>query len=231
MGGLVSQWMDFAPQVRQKIETGKHSARIISAEVHNKSLFLFVMNDNNDSKAIIMTKTDSIIIRLATPKDAKAIQEIYAPYVRETAITFEYDVPTAEEMVQRIMKVEEKYPWLVAEEDGKVIGYAYASPFKERDAYQWSVETSIYVETGAKGRGIGRLLHEALEETLKVQGILNLNACIAFIEHDDPNLPLDSVYFHERMGYTQVAHFHLCGKKFGRWYDMIWMEKLIGEHQ
>lgn len=127
--------------------------------------------------------------------------------------------------------MQRKYPWLVATEaDGTVVGYAYAGPFKERAAYQWAVETSIYVKMNQRGSGIGRLLHEALEEALRRQGILNMNACISYVEPEDEYLTLDSVRFHERMGYMQVAHFHLCGRKFGRWYDMIWMEKLIGKH-
>lgn len=173
----------------------------------------------------------TLSIRPATDTDAKEIWAIYAPYVTDTAITFEYDVPTVEEMAKRMETVQKKYPWLVATDaDGTVVGYAYASPFKERAAYQWAVETSIYVKMNQKGNGIGRLLHEALEEALRQQGILNMNACISYVEPEDEYLTLDSVRFHERMGYTQVAHFHLCGRKFGRWYDMIWMEKLIGKH-
>ena len=172
----------------------------------------------------------NIIIRNATPADAEAIREIYAPYVTDTAITFEYDVPSAEEMRRRMEKVQKKYPWLVAEEDGKVVGYAYASPFKERAAYQWAVETSLYINRNAKRKGIGTQLHNALEAALKTQGILNMNACISYVEPEDEHLTWDSVHFHQRMGYTKVAHFHLCGKKFARWYDMIWMEKLIGNH-
>ncbi len=173
----------------------------------------------------------TLTIRPATGADAEAIWTIYAPYVTDTAITFEYDVPTVGEMARRMETVQRKYPWLVATEtDGTVMGYAYASPFKERAAYQWAVETSIYVKMNQRGCGVGRLLHEALEEALRQQGILNMNACISYVEPEDEYLTLDSVHFHERMGYTQVAHFHLCGRKFGRWYDMIWMEKLIGKH-
>lgn len=172
-----------------------------------------------------------ITIRDAQKTDAKAIQAIYAPYVERTAITFEYDVPSGDEFCRRIKTVQQKYPWIVAEKDGRIVGYAYASAFKERDAYQWAVETSIYVDSSMKRCGIGRMLHEVLEQRLKKRGILNMNACIAFIEPEDEYLTLDSVRFHEQLGYKKVAHFHLCGKKFGRWYDMIWMEKLIGEHQ
>lgn len=169
-------------------------------------------------------------IRDAKASDAKVIQAIYAPYVEHTAVTFEYNVPSVEEFSKRITTVMQKYPWIVAEDEGKVVGYAYASAFKERDAYQWAVETSIYVDSNMKRLGVGRLLHDALEQRLKAQGILNMNACISFIETEDEYLSHDSILFHQQLGYERVAHFHLCGKKFGRWYDMIWMEKIIGEH-
>ena len=171
-----------------------------------------------------------IIIRDAKVTDAKAIQTIYTPYVETTAITFEYNVPSEEEFCRRIENVQQKYPWIVAMVNGKVVGYAYASAFKPRDAYQWAIETSIYVDNNNKRSGIGRQLHEALEQRLKMQGILNMNACISFIDPEDEYLTQDSVRFHERLGYQKVAHFHQCGKKFNRWYDMIWMEKMIGEH-
>ena len=171
-----------------------------------------------------------MIIREARETDVSDMLAIYAPYVTDTAVTFEYEVPTEEVFRNRLIKVTRKYPWLVAEDDGRVVGYAYASTFKERDAYQWAVETSIYVDEGMKRHGIGFLLHDSLEERLKSQGILNMNACISYIEPEDEYLTLDSVRFHERLGYKKVAHFHQCGKKFGRWYDMIWMEKIIGEH-
>lgn len=171
-----------------------------------------------------------IIIRDAKVTDAKAIQTIYTPYVETTAITFEYNVPSEEEFCRRIDTVQQKYPWIVAMVNGKVVGYAYASAFKPRDAYQWAIETSIYVDNNNKRSGIGRQLHEALEQRLKMQGILNMNACISFIDPEDEYLTQDSVRFHERLGYQKVAHFHQCGKKFNRWYDMIWMEKMIGEH-
>ncbi len=171
-----------------------------------------------------------IIIRDAKVTDAKAIQTIYTPYVETTAITFEYNVPSEKEFCRRIETVQQKYPWIVAMVNGKVVGYAYASAFKPRDAYQWAIETSIYVDNNNKRSGIGRQLHEALEQRLKMQGILNMNACISFIDPEDEYLTQDSVRFHERLGYQKVAHFHQCGKKFNRWYDMIWMEKMIGEH-
>lgn len=173
---------------------------------------------------------EGIIIRNAVKADAEAIQAIYAPYVAETAISFEYEAPTVKEMVRRMEEVQKGFPWLVAEEDGRVVGYAYAHTFHERAAFQWAVETSIYVKQNEKRKGIGRKLHDALETTLKQQGILNLNASIAYINPEDKYLTQDSMRFHQQMGYKEVAHFHQCGKKFGRWYDMIWMEKIIGEH-
>lgn len=169
-------------------------------------------------------------IRDCKPEDAKALLEIYKPYVEDTAITFEYDVPTLKEFQHRISETQKRFPYLVAEDDGEVLGYAYASPFKDRAAYDWAIETSIYVSLGHHREGIGALLHQHLEERLKAQGILNMNACIAYIDPEDEYLTQGSVRFHEHLGYKLCAHFHKCGYKFGRWYDMVWMEKLIGDH-
>ena len=171
-----------------------------------------------------------MIIRRARKEDAAAMLAIYAPYVEQTAITFEYEVPSLEEFQRRLERVTSSYPWLVAVDDGRIVGYAYASRFHERAAYQWSVEVSVYVAMDHRRKGIGRLLYDALEDALRLQGILNLNACIASPVQPDEYLTHDSELFHQRLGYSKVAHFHLCGKKFNRWYDMIWMEKLIGEH-
>ena len=172
-----------------------------------------------------------IKIRKAIPEDAAALLAIYAPYVESTAITFEYDVPTVEEFRRRIVDICDRYPYLVAEDEtGRPVGYAYANAFKERAAYQWSVETSLYVDKKYHRQGIGQSLHDELEAALRQQGILNMNACISYIDPEDEYLSQDSVRFHSRLGYKQVAHFHQCGRKFGRWYDMIWMEKMIGEH-
>ena len=170
-----------------------------------------------------MRMKEEIIIRMATPDDAEEVLDIYAPYVKETAITFEYEVPSVEEFRERIRKTLEKYPYLVAETEGQLAGYAYASAFKERAAYDWSVETSIYVKMGEHGKGIGSRLYTVLEEVLKKQHILNVNACIAY-PHPE------SERFHKKFGYKKVAHFTKCGYKMGQWYDMIWMEKLLREH-
>ena len=169
-------------------------------------------------------------IRPAQVTDAKELLAIYAPYVEKTAITFEYDVPSLSEFAERIANTLKKYPYLVAEEDGQILGYAYASPFKARAAYQWAVETTIYLSADARGRGIGKQLYSALEDALRQMNILNACACIAYTEKEDETLTNASMRFHGKMGYQLVAHFHQCGYKFGRWYDMIWMEKMLGEH-
>lgn len=162
-------------------------------------------------------------IRVATLQDAPKLLEIYAPYVEHTAITFEYSVPTLAEFTARIENILEKYPYLVAEENGEILGYTYASAFKTRAAYAWSVETSIYVKEGTHRHGIGQALYTALEEILCRQHVCNLCACIAY-----PNP--ESIAFHERFGYNTVAHFHASGYKNGNWYDMIWMEKELLAH-
>ena len=171
-----------------------------------------------------------LTIRPALPGDAQALVRIYAPYVTDTAITFEYDVPSEEEFAARIAGTLERYPYLVAERDGAPVGYAYAGAFHSRPAYDWAVETSIYVDRTQRRGGVGRALYAALERALAAQGILNLNACIAYPAQEDPYLTRDSVEFHGRLGYRLVGRFTQCGYKFGRWYDMVWMEKLIGAH-
>ena len=125
----------------------------------------------------------------------------------------------------------QKYPYLVAEISGEPVGYAYAGSFKERAAYDWAVETTVYVREDMKKHGIGRALYTALEEALAAQGILNLNACIAFTENEDEYLTRDSVKFHEKMGFETAGRFHKCGCKLGHWYDIVWMEKHIGTHE
>lgn len=177
-----------------------------------------------------MNTNTFITIRTATLSDAQALLNIYSPYVEHTAITFEYDVPSVEEFASRIKNTLQKYPYLVAEKNGRLLGYVYASPFHERPAYDWAVETSIYVDQNIKHQGIGRRLHDALEDALRSQGILNMNACIAYPPEEDEYLDKNSVEFHTHMGYRLVGEFYKCGYKFHRWYNMVWMEKLIGNH-
>ncbi len=171
-----------------------------------------------------------LTIRVAQAADANELLAIYAPYVKETAITFEYDVPTVEEFAMRIAHTLEHYPYLVAEYDGEIVGYAYAGPLHDRPAYDWAVETSIYVRQDRKGQGIGRTLYDELEAWLHCQNIVNVNACIASPAEEDEHLTRDSILFHEKLGYHMVGEFHQCGYKFDTWYNMVWMEKMIGEH-
>ncbi len=166
---------------------------------------------------------ENMIIRAAKPEDAARLLDIYAPYVNNTAITFEYEVPTVEEFRNRMAHTMEKYPYLLLQQGEEIMGYAYASAFKGRSAYDWAVETSIYVKEGTHGKGIGKKLYAALEAILAAQHIINVNACIAY-----PNP--ESIAFHEKCGYKTVAHFTKCGYKLGKWYDMIWMEKMLGPH-
>ena len=169
-------------------------------------------------------------IRIAAPNDAEALLEIYAPYVRNTAITFEYDVPSVDEFRQRICRTLEKYPYLIAEQDGAPVGYAYAGPLNKRAAYDWAVETSLYVRGDCKKQGLGKKLYLALEQALSLQHVINLNACIACPEAEDEYLTRNSIQFHEHLGYRFVGEFYQCGYKFSRWYNMVWMEKHLGEH-
>lgn len=175
-------------------------------------------------------KTDDIIIKTVSESDAEELLKIYAPYVENTAITFEYNVPGADEFKSRIKNILKKYPYLKAVRNGEIIGYAYLGAFKERDAYIYSAETSIYVKRDERRSGVGRKLYDAIEKTAKLQNILNLNACIGVPRSEDEHLTLDSVKFHEKLGYTLVGKFNFSGYKFNTWYDMIWMEKMLGEH-
>ena len=171
------------------------------------------------------------VIRKAVPEDAERLLEIYGYYVRNTAVTFEYEVPSPEEFRLRMERTMKRYPYLVIERDGRTAGYAYAGTFKDRDAYGWSCETTIYLDHREVKEGLGRMLYEALEKELKEMGILNLYACIGVPEKDDEYLTSNSAGFHAHLGFTKAGEFHRCGYKFGRWYNMIWMEKIIGEHR
>ena len=171
-----------------------------------------------------------IEIRNAKTEDAERLLEIYDYYVRKTAISFEYDTPSLEEFTARMENIMRRYPYLVIEVDGRIEGYAYAGVFKDRAAYDRSCETTIYIAHDARKSGLGRMLYEALEEKLKAMGILNMYACIGYPDVEDEYLTKNSAGFHEHLGYSKVGVFNKCGYKFGRWYNMIWMEKIIGQH-
>lgn len=173
---------------------------------------------------------NDIKIRVATPDDAPELLAIYAPYVTDTAVTFEYEVPSLTDFRARINTTLNRYPYIVALRGGEIVGYAYASPFRVRAAYVWSVETSIYVRCDKKHAGVGTALYEALEALLSRQHVTNMYACIAVPNGEDPHLTRDSIRFHGHMGFTNVGEYRNCAYKFGRWYSMAMMEKCITPH-
>lgn len=173
----------------------------------------------------------SLTLRFADPADAEALVAIYTPYILKTAITYEYEIPSVAEFARRIETYSAKYPYLVAELDGTPVGYAYACPLGSRPAFDWSVETAIYIREDCKGMGIGRILYDKLEAILQIMGIRTMTAAVASVEHDDPYLTNASIAFHRRMGFVPVGTFHHAGCKFGRWYDLTWLEKGIGAYE
>ncbi len=157
-------------------------------------------------------------IRMAVCEDLPQMLEIYAPYVLETAVSFEYTVPALTEFTNRFQSYTRQFPWLVWEEGGKILGYAYGSAPFERAAYQWCAEASIYLHPQAQGRGIGKLLYRTLEAILTIQGYQKLYAIVT-------SANMASVAFHQAMGYRQLASFPDCGVKFGQRFGTIWLEK------
>lgn len=171
--------------------------------------------------------TDLFKIRRAVPEDAAALQEIYAPYVEQTAITYDMEVPTVEQFRQGIAELSREYPYLVAVEDGRVIGYCCAHHFIPRAAADHSVETTIYVERGNRRSGVGRALYAELERQLLQQGRRNLYAKVTWTDVESPYITNASSHFHERMGYVKVAHYHGCGYKFQQYFDTVVFEKRL----
>ena len=156
------------------------------------------------------------MIRCATDADVAAMLGIYAPYIKETSITFEYDVPSPEQFAQRFRGISARYPWLVWEEDGRILGYAYADTAFVRAAYAWDADMSVYLDRDARGRGIGSALYGCLEEILRNYGYHNLYALITA-----DNLP--SVRFHEKRGYVRLGTLVRSGWKVGKWHDVDWL--------
>ena len=168
--------------------------------------------------------------RTAKTEDAERLLEIYDYYVRNTAVSFEYETPSLAEFTRRMEHTLSQYPYLVIVRDGRIEGYAYAGPFKSRAAYDWSCEISIYLDHSALKCGLGRILSEALETELKKMGILNAYGCIAYPVKPDEYLTTNSADYHEHIGFRTAGTFCKCAYKFGRWYNMVWMEKFLGEH-
>lgn len=171
---------------------------------------------------------DKFVVRLAVPEDAGALLEIYAPFVVSpdrniSDVSFEYTEPSVEEFAGRIKGIGAGFPYLVCEEDGRAVGYVYAHPYITRAAYQWGAEVTIYLAPEAQGRGLGRILYDALEKLLLLQGIVTLYACVTASN-------IHSVKMHEACGFKIVGTFKKTGYKHGHWLDMVWLEKVIADH-
>lgn len=159
-------------------------------------------------------------IRFAKAEDLAQILAIYAPYVEKTAISFEYAVPTMEIFTVRFQAVTAQYPWLVWEENGQILGYAYGSAPFDRAAFSWCAESSIYLRADCRGKGIGKKLQLALEALLQMQGYQLL---YALVTTDNPA----SIAFHKALGFTHLAQFPGCGWKLGGWHGLVWLEKRL----
>lgn len=159
----------------------------------------------------------SVTLRLASVDDAAEILAIYAPYCASTNVTFEVIPPTLDQMRERIARITDEYPWLVAVIDGHVAGYVYASRFRERAAYRWTAEVAAYVAPSVQRRGLGRALYTTLIAILRLQGFFKLIAGITV-----PNIP--SIGLHESVGFTKAGVFPAVGHKDGKWLDVGWWE-------
>lgn len=160
------------------------------------------------------------MIRFAAAKDGAELLEIYAPYVTGTTVSFEYEVPAVEEFRRRVEETSARYPYLVWEEDGALLGYAYAHPYAARPAYQWSAELTVYLRQGVSRRGLGSRLYGALMELLRLQGVRNVYGCVTAEN-------TASVAFHHALGFREAGRFSQVGYKLGRWLDVLWLEKAI----
>ena len=168
-----------------------------------------------------------LTIRDASLEDIPAIRAIYAPYVLETAVSFEREVPAVEEFTRRMTNTQKRFPYLVAEEEGRVLGYCYAGCVNERPSAWPSAELSVYVDREQRGRGIGSMLYTEMEERLKARNVRNLYALVAESGSDNPYLTMDSPHFHEAMGFRETGRLHSCGEKFGYWLDLVYWEKIL----
>ena len=163
-------------------------------------------------------------IRTVQLSDAEAILQVYAPFITDTCISFEYVVPSVEEFAQRIASISAEYPYIVLEEDGEIVGYAYSHRYLERVAYSWDVEVTIYLAPKVQGKGLGVILYDALEKLMALQNIKNLYSCIT---GDN----VHSIEMHRSMGYELIGTFPKAGFKHDRWLDVVWMAKAIGEKE
>lgn len=170
-------------------------------------------------------------IRVAKAEDAKDLVGIYQYYVEHTAVSYEYVTPTVEEFQGRIENTLKKYPYLVAEKEGKIIGYAYAGQFQKREAYSWNAEMTVYLDRESRGMGAGPRLYALLEDILKAQGVVKAVALVTRPNREDNTYNYTSRHFHEKVGYQVTGCLKCSGYKFGRWYDTLLLEKLLNMPQ
>lgn len=168
---------------------------------------------------------EAICVRAAMPQDAEQLLEIYTPFVISedcsvSNVSFELTAPSLAEFRQRIVDISSKYPYLVGEKDGQILGYVYCHPYRERLAYQWSVEVTIYLAPAGQGKGLGRLLYETMEKLLCLQGVTMAYSCIT-VGNDH------SIKMHEALGYRLIGTFTKSGYKNGQWLDTVWLEKQL----
>ena len=165
---------------------------------------------------------DTMRIRMATEADSARLLAIYAQYM-DTAVTFEYALPSEQEFAARIAGVRAQYPYLICEDAGRTLGYAYAHAAWQRAAYQWCVELSIYVDMRERGKGVGTKLYGVLQALLRAQGVKSAYACVAV-----PNAASEAL--HARCGFTRAGVYRKAGYKNGAWHDVVWFEKILAEH-
>ncbi|OYU96208.1 MAG: N-acetyltransferase [Bacteroidetes bacterium B1(2017)] len=167
--------------------------------------------------------TSSLEIKLITEPDIEEVLAIYTQYVLHTSITFEHTVPSFEEYAQRVNTNTQKYPWLIAKQGTNIVGFAYCSTHRYREAYQWSPESTIYMAPNFQGKGIGKLLYSTLFELLKMQGFVNVFAGVVI-----PNPK--SIALHKSCGFEEIGIFKKIGYKQGTWHDTFWFQLALAEH-
>lgn len=168
---------------------------------------------------------EAVCVRAAAPEDAEQLLEIYTPFVISedsslSNVSFELAVPDVEEFRQRIQDISKQFPYLVGEVNGRILGYVYCHPYRERLAYQWAVEVTIYLAPAGQGKGLGRLLYETMEKLLCLQGVTMAYSCIT-VGNDH------SIKMHEALGYRLIGTFTNSGYKNGQWLDTVWLEKQL----
>ena len=168
---------------------------------------------------------EAVCVRVAAPEDAEQLLEIYTPFVISedsslSNVSFELAAPDVEEFRQRIQDISKQFPYLVGEVNGQILGYVYCHPYRERLAYQWAVEVTIYLAPAGQGKGLGRLLYETMEKLLCLQGVTMAYSCIT-VGNDH------SIKMHEALGYRLIGTFTNSGYKNGQWLDTVWLEKQL----